>query len=166
MRTLLIGLGLVIGGVVRADDPEPDKVTFTAEYKPGSAPYKRWRTVIAPDLNITQTTYGKNENDPGTAKKLNSLLMHHYAALHKALREADFANLPDIVDTKRAPTYEGPWLILTVKVGDKSHSVTYTNCDQPDADHVKRFAKVWKAVLAPAPSPNGKDAEENKVGGN
>ena len=131
--------------------PPPD-LTIAAEYWPGSAQYKSWKTTITPKGITNQEWYSFYGKSKKTGAKSYKLSQQDLMDLFVKVAESDFFKLRSKYDYIIT---DNPTLILKITMNGKVHEVMiYAPSHQRHKSAVQRFLIVWDEVLRKVPSPN------------
>jgi hypothetical protein len=136
-------------------DSVPADFSLCAQYSPGFSASKPWKVMISADGKAQQkvdpSPFGKKATND-KSEKTSTLTLPQLRELVAAVRSSKFFAL------KKRYSYDvtdNPTLTLRVRMDGSSQEVeVYAPGHLKDDAEVRRFMKVWNAVLKNVPSPN------------
>jgi len=135
-------------------DSVPTDFNLCAHYSPGFSASKPWKVTISADgkaLQVVPSAFGKK----ATTDKSQSTSTLTLAQLRELVAAVHTAQFFALKKRYSHPVTDNATLTLRVRMDGSSQEVEVYAPDRlKDDAEVRRFMKVWNAVLKDIPSPN------------
>jgi hypothetical protein len=152
-RVLLSAVLSLNAGLIAAEpEPVPNDFKLFAQYSPGYSTWKPWKVTVTGDGKALQQIDRARSSKEEASENTSTLTQKQLQNLVTVVRASQFSGL------HRKYSYavtDMSTLTLRVTMNGTSHEVTvYAASSLKNNPEVKRFMKVWNAVLTAVPAPN------------